>query len=64
MVSRRRVLLGFLGLSLVRAQGIRVEEVVGGLEVPWALAFLPDRSFLVSERPGRIQWVQGGRASL
>ena len=64
MVSRRRVLLGFLGLSLVRAQGIRVEEVVGGLEVPWALAFLPDGSFLVSERPGRILWVQGGRASL
>ncbi|MFX8504401.1 PQQ-dependent sugar dehydrogenase, partial [Acinetobacter baumannii] len=28
------------------------------------MAFLPDRSFLVSERPGRIQWVQGGRASL
>lgn len=64
MVSRRRVLLGFLGLSLVRAQESRVEEVVGGLEVPWALAFLPDGSFLVSERPGRIQWVQGGRASL
>jgi quinoprotein glucose dehydrogenase len=64
MVSRRQVVMGLLGLSLVRAQGIRVEEVVGGLEVPWALAFLPDRSFLVSERPGRIQWVQGGRASL
>ena len=64
MVSRRRVLVGLLGLSLVRGQGLRVEEVVGGLEVPWALAFLPDGSFLVSERPGRIQWVREGRARL
>ncbi|WP_114312624.1 PQQ-dependent sugar dehydrogenase [Thermus caldifontis] len=64
MVSRRRVLVGLLGLSLVRGQGLRVEEVVGGLEVPWALAFFPDGSFLVSERPGRIRRVRGGKATV
>ncbi len=41
MLSRRRLLLGLLGLGLSRAQGLKAEEVVGGLEVPWALAFLP-----------------------
>ena len=30
--------MGLLGLGLARGQGLRVEEVVGGLEVPWALA--------------------------
>lgn len=64
MLTRRRVLAGLLGLGLAQGQGLRAEEVVGGLEVPWALAFLPDGGFLVSERPGRIRLVRGGRASL
>ena len=33
----------------------RVETVAGGLEHPWALAFLPDGRKLVTERPGRIR---------
>lgn len=61
MPTRRQVLGGLLGLALGRAQGLRVEEVVGGLEVPWALAFLPEGGFLVSERPGRIRLVREGR---
>lgn len=64
MLTRRRVLAGLLGLGLAQGQGLRAEEVVGGLEVPWALAFLPDGGFLVSERPGRIRLVRGGRAFL
>ena len=39
---------------------IRVVEVAAGLEHPWALAFLPDGSLLVTERPGRLQWVRDG----
>ncbi|CAB5709842.1 Soluble aldose sugar dehydrogenase yliI precursor [Delftia tsuruhatensis] len=34
--------------------------VAEGLEHPWALAFLPDGRFLVTERPGRMRIVQAG----
>jgi glucose/arabinose dehydrogenase len=36
---------------------IRAVTVVDGLEHPWALAFLPDGSALVTERPGRLRLV-------
>jgi glucose/arabinose dehydrogenase len=35
----------------------RVTEVARGLEHPWALAFLPDGRMLVTERPGRLRFV-------
>lgn len=34
---------------------VQVTEVVSGLEHPWSLAFLPDGSMLVTERPGRLR---------
>ena len=40
---------------------IRVVVVTRGLEHPWGLAFLPDGSMLVTERPGRLRRISGGR---
>jgi len=39
----------------------RVRQVVGGLEHPWSLAFLPDGRALVTEREGRLQVIESGR---
>ncbi|MHB1397446.1 MAG: PQQ-dependent sugar dehydrogenase [Trichloromonadaceae bacterium] len=40
---------------------LRVVTLVRGLEHPWSLAFLPDGRMLVTERPGRLRVVKGGR---
>jgi glucose/arabinose dehydrogenase len=37
---------------------LRVVTVASGLQHPWALAFLPDRRMLVTERPGRLRIVE------
>ncbi|MGI9310631.1 MAG: PQQ-dependent sugar dehydrogenase, partial [bacterium] len=44
---------------------VRIEAVVGGLDQPWSLAFLPDGSYLVTERGGRLlRFANGRRAAV
>ena len=40
--------------SKTKPSGFKVVTVVRGLNYPWSLAFLPDNSFLVTERRGRM----------
>jgi glucose/arabinose dehydrogenase len=42
------------------ATGWRTEVVVSGLVHPWAVAWLPDGSALITERPGRLRLVRDG----
>jgi aldose sugar dehydrogenase len=39
----------------------RLVEVAGGLANPWSLAFLPGGDMLVTERPGRLRLIRGGK---
>lgn len=38
----------------------RLVRVANGLENPWAVAFLPDNRYLVTERPGRLNIIENG----
>ena len=33
----------------------RVETIATGLDIPWSLAFAPDRRLFITERPGRVR---------
>ena len=56
-----RCVLVEYGLGKPSELPIRSEVVASGLEVPWGLAFLPDRSMLVAERPGRLVRITSDR---
>lgn len=40
---------------------IQVEIYAEGLEIPWGLAFLDEKTALVTERPGRLRIIQNGQ---
>lgn len=42
-------------ISSAQALEVKPEVVAKGLQNPWAVAFLPDGKFLVTERPGRMR---------
>ncbi|MGI9388918.1 MAG: PQQ-dependent sugar dehydrogenase [Boseongicola sp.] len=39
---------------------VEINPVVSGLEQPWSVGFLPDGAFLITERDGRLLYVQNG----
>lgn len=39
----------------------RLNTIAGGLEHPWGVAFLPGGDILVTERPGRLRVIRGGK---
>jgi len=47
-------------LDTAEQHKIRVTVAVRGLEHPWSLAFLPDGSMLITERPGRLRIFRNG----
>ena len=70
--SAAMILIAFCALFVVvtttRAQPtatpVKAITVAQGLENPWAVAFLPEGRFLVTERPGRLRVVEAdGRLS-
>lgn len=50
--------LALFAAQAYAAPELRLQTVATELEHPWALAFLPDGRFLVTERPGRLRIVQ------
>lgn len=45
-------------------QSVKLELVADGLMTPWALAFLPDRRLLVTERDGHLRIIDNGKVSV
>lgn len=41
---------------------VTISKMIGGLDEPWAIGFLPGGSYLVTERGGRLLLVSGGKA--
>ena len=63
MFEIRTVLAAACVLMATSARSATVETIASGLEHPWALAFLPDGSMLVTERPGRLRLIKDGKVS-
>lgn len=45
----------------IAEKNLKVETVVKGLSMPWAMAFLPNGNLLVTERGGKLRLVKNGQ---
>src|SRR5687767_16023351 len=52
---------GPLSIESAEERHIRLTVLSKKLEQPWSMAFLPDGSMLVTERPGRIRLIRNGK---
>jgi aldose sugar dehydrogenase len=73
-ISRRAILGGLGAVAFSRPAAaaetypssvgpLGLSAVASGLEHPWGFAFLPDRSIIVTERPGRMRLIREGALS-
>ena len=46
-----------------KKQTFRIEVVAADLNTPWGAVFLPDGRMLLTERPGRIRFLDKGKLS-
>jgi glucose/arabinose dehydrogenase len=49
-----------LGVFTADGYKFSLETVVAGLDIPWSMAFLPNKGFLIAERPGAIRHFEDG----
>ena len=53
----------FVGLTMaamsLAAQTVKIEQMVSGLDEPWAIAFLPGGALLITERDGQLIHIDG-----
>ena len=62
MCSDRLLAQPYITQSDVPAErGFRAVTLLGGLEHPWSMVWLPNGDILVTERPGRLRRVRDGR---
>lgn len=54
------------GMEIIETENIKkiadfeIQEVVGGLEVPWDMVFTSEERMLITERPGRVRILENG----
>ncbi len=44
-----------------KANNFKTTKILSGLEHPWSMAWLPDGTMLITERPGRLRIVRNGQ---
>jgi glucose/arabinose dehydrogenase len=54
-IAATSLVTGLLATGPACAQDLRAQAIAHGLDHPWAVAFLPQGRFLVTERPGRMR---------